>query len=376
MSTVFLRALFGSRIGTGFVTTAQLNAEANTRALADTNLDNTKADLAGDTFTGNIIVPTGTLSTHAVNKGQVDTDLGLKANKSGDTFTGNIVIPDGTLATHAVSKGQLDTKANKSGDTFTGNIIVPTGTLSTHAVNKGQVDTDLGLKANKSGDTFTGNIVIPDGTIAGHGVNKGQLDTKANATHTHVRADITDLTEFVEVNSIPIGMPFPQWFESDASAVVTKYPTRFVKLSKNLEGAYNSGKLGVSSAITTDETTFYTATISDAGSPLNGESVTLINSTENTTGGVSAQPAFLGAGETAQTKLVNRLQGHWHSIFQFDGAISDHIAGSNADYGFLADGSVERQVGSPRTDNVNGTPRLGKTNQPDAVTAVWYMRIK
>ncbi len=340
MSTVFLRALFGSRIGSGFVTTAQLNAEANTRALADTNLDNTKADLAGDTFTGNIIVPTGTLSTHAVNKGQVDTDFGLKANKSGDTFTGNIVIPDGTLATHAVSKGQLDTKANKSGD------------------------------------TFTGNIVIPDGTIAGHGVNKGQLDTKANATHTHVRADITDLTEFVEVNSIPIGMPFPQWFESDASAVVTKYPTRFVKLSKNLEGAYNSGKLGVSSASTTDETTFYIATITDVASPLNGQSVTLINSVENTTGGVSAQPTFLGAGETAQTKLVNRLQGHWHSIFQFDGAISDHIAGSNADYGFLADGSVERQVGSPRTDNVNGTPRLGKTTRPDTVTAVWYMRIK
>ena len=188
-------------------------------------------------------------------------------------------------------------------------------------------------------------------------------------------AQLPDI-ETIEVNSIPIGMPFPQWFEGNSQAVVTKYPVRFIKLSKNLEGAYNSGKLGVSSAITTDETTFYIATITDVASPLNGQSVTLINSVENTTGGVSAQPTFLGAGETAQTKLVNRLQGHWHSIFQFDGAISDHIAGSNADYGFLADGSVERQVGSPRTDNVNGTPRLGKTTRPDTVTAVWYMRIK
>lgn len=303
MSTVFLRALFGSRIGTGFVTTAQLNAEANTRALADTNLDNTKADLAGDTFTGNI--------------------------------------------------------------------IVPTGTLANHAVNKGQVDTDLGLKANKSGDTFTGNIVIPDGTIAGHGVNKGQLDTKANATHTHVRADITDLTEFVEVNSIPIGMPFPQWFESDASAVVTKYPTRFVKLSKNLEGAYNSGKLGVSSAITTDETTFYTAMISDVASPLNGQSVTLINSVENTTGGVSAQPTFLGAGETAQTKLVNRMQG-----FKLVQGVNPP---DNMFVNVGSDSLVMQHASSdiyPVTDTINGTPRLGKTTRPDTVTAVWYMRIK
>ena len=54
-------------------------------------------------------------------------------------------------------------------------------------------------------------------------------------------AQLPDI-ETIEVNSIPIGMPFPQWFEGNSQAVVTKYPVRFIKLSKNLEGAYNSGK--------------------------------------------------------------------------------------------------------------------------------------
>lgn len=186
-------------------------------------------------------------------------------------------------------------------------------------------------------------------------------------------AQLPDI-ETIEVNSIPIGMPFPQWFEGNSQAVVTKYPVRFIKLSKNLEGAYNSGKLGVSSAITTDETTFYIATITDVASPLNGQSVTLINSVENTTGGVSAQPAFLGAGETAQTRLVNRSQGHRHAIaLNLGGTLPDQISFVNNNAGLLSD---SQSLGEAISDTSNGTPRLGKTTRPDTVTAVYYMRIK
>ena len=194
-------------------------------------------------------------------------------------------------------------------------------------------------------------------------------------------AQLPDI-ETIEVNSIPIGMPFPQWFEGNSQAVVTKYPVRFIKLSKNLEGAYNSGKLGVSSAITTDETTFYIATITDVASPLNGQSVTLINSTENTTGGVSSQPAFLGAGETSQTRLANRLQGHLigdlsYGTLQIVGAIDSTPVQTTA-----LNSRITSIVNYPTipltavTDGINGTPRVGKTTRPDTVTAVYYMRIK
>lgn len=183
---------------------------------------------------------------------------------------------------------------------------------------------------------------------------------------------ITD--EKIEVNSIPIGMPFPQWFDGNLSSVVAKYPTRFIKLSK--DSAYNAGKLTSQTAHTADETTFYTATISDAGSPLNGESVTLINSTENTTGGVSSQPAFLGAGETAQDRLSNRLQGFKVRI------TLPRLYGQNvtSQVGFSSDDIIYQEADIDSSyiisDAVNGTPRVGKTTRPDAVTAVWHMRYK
>ena len=190
---------------------------------------------------------------------------------------------------------------------------------------------------------------------------------------------ITD--EKIEVNSIPIGMPFPQWFESDASAVVTKYPSRFVKLSKNLEGAYNSGKLGVSSAITTNETTFYIATITDVASPLNGQSVTLINSTENTTGGVSSNPSFLAAAETPQVRRVNRFQAHRVLLANSNGGapLGNLLGGSETGWYYTVTPTSSLAVadrGLIDGDGVNGDPRMGKFTEPTTATAVYYMRIK
>ena len=48
-----------------------------------------------------IITLSGICSTNSIN-------IGLKSNKSGDTFTGNIIVPDGTVETHAVNLGQLN----------------------------------------------------------------------------------------------------------------------------------------------------------------------------------------------------------------------------------------------------------------------------
>lgn len=174
--------------------------------------------------------------------------------------------------------------------------------------------------------------------------------------------------ESLELSSIPIGTPFPLWFDGNANSVVTKYHNRFIKLSK--DSAYNTGKLTGQEAITDQETTFYTAQISDVESPLNGQSVTLINSTENTTGGVSSQPAFIGAGESANQKLPNRLQG-----FQLQASSRGDIDAGGALITVYTPGSGTN-INLIISDDTNGTPRIDKTNRPDTVTAVYYMRIK
>ena len=188
---------------------------------------------------------------------------------------------------------------------------------------------------------------------------------------------ITD--EKIEVNSIPIGMPFPQWFEGNLSSVVAKYPTRFIKLSK--DSAYNAGKLTSQTAHTADETTFYTATISDAGSPLNGESVTLINSVENTTGGVSSNPSFLSAAETPQVRRANRFQSHRVALANSNGGspLGNLLGGSETGWYYTVTPTSSLAIadrGLIEGDGVNGAPRIGKFTEPTTATAVYYMRIK
>jgi len=133
---------------------------------------------AGDTMTGALTIPNGSLTGHAVNKGQMDaadatlnTAVGLRVLKAGDTMTGTLTIPNGTLTGHAVNKGQLDAadavlntaiglKVAKAGDTMTGNLTIPTGTASGHAVTKAQMDTADGLRVAKTGDTMSGALSV------------------------------------------------------------------------------------------------------------------------------------------------------------------------------------------------------------------------
>jgi hypothetical protein len=137
---------------------------------------------AGDTMTGALTIPNGSLTGHAVNKGQMDTAdatlntaIGLRVLKAGDTMTGALTIPNGTLTGHAVNKGQMDTadaalntalttadglRVLKAGDTMTGNLTIPTGTAVGHAVTKAQMDTADGLRVAKTGDTMSGSLSV------------------------------------------------------------------------------------------------------------------------------------------------------------------------------------------------------------------------
>ena len=140
-----------------------LNDDANLYTTL-TGMINGKVAKAGDTMSGNLTIPDGTLAGHSVNKGQLDNGLAGKVAKTGDTMSGNLAIPDGTLAGHSVNKGQLDNglagKVAKTGDVVTGTIEVQGG------VRTGNVGPFLKIKVIDIGDwnmDITPNKLVPHG---------------------------------------------------------------------------------------------------------------------------------------------------------------------------------------------------------------------
>ena len=111
------------------------------------SLNNNKANKSGDTFTGNIIIPNGTASDHAVNKSQLDGEASSRVSAD-STLQTNITneIADRVSGDNSLNNA----KADRAGDVFTGNIVVPDAQANTHAVNKSQLDNGLFLKVDKS----------------------------------------------------------------------------------------------------------------------------------------------------------------------------------------------------------------------------------
>lgn len=218
-----ITALAAGTVSTDAVNFGQLDTQ-NTNL---TNSINTKVSKAGDTMTGALNMGTtnkitnlaaGTVSTDAVNKGQLDAvdtarinGDALKVNKAGDSMTGALAmgtnkitgLADGTLTADAVNFGQLstqntnltnsiNTKVSKAGDTMSGalnmggtNKIVSlaNGTVSTDAATYGQVTAVDTAKVNRAGDTMSGALAmsnnkitgLANGTVAADAVNYGQL---------------------------------------------------------------------------------------------------------------------------------------------------------------------------------------------------------
>lgn len=185
-----------------------------------------------------------------------------------------------------------------------------------------------------------------------------------------------------EIYSIPIGVPFPIWYEDDLLVVNNK--SKLIKLSKNLisTGLYNEGKLSNQSVIVTNETAFYSAVISNSSSRLNNKTVVLINSTENITNTTTNEPTFLGASESALNSFTNQFQGF--NILLISNSLSD--AYSYPGYGGRLTNNAcptsrcsslfsNPAVGNFINNYFDGDPRTGKTTRPDTTTAVYYMRI-
>ena len=99
-----------------------------------------------------------------------NTDLALKANLASPTFTGSVVVPNATLSTEAVNKGQLDLKAN------TNTTVQTTKTASTYTLVLSDASSIIPFSFNGAITATIPNnasVAFPIGTVVGFSVITG-----------------------------------------------------------------------------------------------------------------------------------------------------------------------------------------------------------
>ena len=217
--------------------TSHTHTKSSITDLEDISTTATANHIVKRTTGGNITVPTTpNASGSATSKAYVDTEVGKKANTSHTHTIANITGLQAALNTAGSSVHthvSADVDDSVYGDSTTApNRLVKTGTdgylqapitptAASHSTSKSYVDTEVGKKANTS-HTHTisqiTDLTVSTGTTSGHVVqritsgnitvpatpntstsaaSKGYVDTevgkKANTSHTHTKANITDL---------------------------------------------------------------------------------------------------------------------------------------------------------------------------------------
>lgn len=247
--------------------------------------------------------------------------------------------------------------------------------IATYGPQVDQLEIDVAALEGRV-DTAEGNITTLQGDVSALQGDVGDLQD-----------DVSNLNDAMNLYKFKmLGEPFALF--NHIAGVSEPPSSNFIKLTKGLTGSgqYNEGKLTSQNTVTSGNVRYYTAVINDAGSPLNGQTIPLINSTEisNSAGVWVNLPAVVGALESAGSFFANQLQGHRHPILSagrlngsgpgFPGATS---TASFAYTGTTASGTVDNATGDPNaSDQTNGTPRFGTQTRQDTFAAVFYMRYK
>lgn len=148
------------------------------------NLETLKANLAGPTFTGTVVLPSttsiGNVSSTEISyldgvTSAVQTQINAKANIASPTFTGTVVLPDSTITTVMVN-----------------NLAITTDKIAATAVTEAKIGNGA-VTVNKLGDLAVTNAKIADGTI--------QNSKLANKSVT-INNQTVDLGGSITINSI------------------------------------------------------------------------------------------------------------------------------------------------------------------------------
>lgn len=189
---------------------SNINAEATARANADSAEATARAN--ADAAEASTRAAADTAETNA----RIAADA-LKVNKAGDTMSGVLNmggnkiqgLQDGAVATDAATKGQVDTqdalRLLKAGDTMLGTLNMNGNRITNldgavnagDAVRKDQMDTALALKLALSGGTMSGNINMNNNQIVGlptpsvnnEAANKAYVDAETTARAAAVTAE-------------------------------------------------------------------------------------------------------------------------------------------------------------------------------------------
>lgn len=162
--------------------------------------------------------------------------------------------------------------------------------------------------------------------------------------------------------AFPIGVPIQTWDHlAGFPAPPTNKPYRYIKLTAS--DGYNTGFLGSESVTGSAPLVVATAVITDAGSPLNGRTVNLINT----------ERRFIRGGSSGSVEN-DAVQGHNHEIRNGPGSIQTsgpqpHVLTPGND---LSPWVAKALI----TDGTNGTPRVANESRSKNVGATFYMRIK
>lgn len=176
----------------------------------------------------------------------------------------------------------------------------------------------------------------------------------------------------------PIGVPIPVMDNlTGANAPPTDQEYRYIKLTAGLTGAgqYNEGVLTNESTSGTAPLQVATAEISDAGSPMNGQTVHLVNTERRSL-----------RGGLAGTVENDAFQGHRFGVELRTSATP--LSGPSPYYG-VADGGGQfaQSFGGttstgpwtnnePSDNGTHGTPRVASETRSKNIGVTYYMRIR
>lgn len=159
--------------------------------------------------------------------------------------------------------------------------------------------------------------------------------------------------------SQPVGVPIPVFTHLEGVSVPpTDKAYRYIKLTAS--DAYNAGILISESVSGSAPLVIATAVISLVGSPLDGRTVSLINT----------EKRVLRASTTSGELLNDAMQGHEHS---YSAPVTGPYAGGS---GGLQSGLTSQKTGGPASDGSNGTPRTANETRAKSIGVTYYMRIK
>lgn len=207
-----------------------------------------------------------------------------------------------------------------------------------------------------------------------------QIGLKANSLDVYLKSEVYSKSQMDTLLAsswafIPIGMKVPL---SDNLAGVVAPPTdqayRYIKLTAGLTGAggYNNGVLGSESVSGSAPQVQASAVVNLSSSPLNGQTVRLINT----------ERRFLRAYDAAGTIMDDAFQGHtvkWGAGGTGDGnPLPVNTGGSSYALPWYIVGGLPQNptYWSLIADAVNGTPRTAIETRGKFIGETYFMRIK